>query len=78
MNDVNEQLAAELFLLSELLEAYLTMGEVWEFEGLVDGREYRLAYEFIEERLAGRSVELDAEASGLLRELAERLAAAEP
>lgn len=77
MNDVDEELAAQLFLLSQLLEGVLTAGEIWQFEGLIDGRDYRLAYEFLEQRLAGRRPELDAEASGLLRDVAERLASAD-
>jgi hypothetical protein len=74
MNDVNEQLAAELFLLSQLLESLLTAGEIWEFEGLVDGRDYRSAYEFLEERLVGRTAELGAEASALFHDIRARLA----
>lgn len=75
MNEVDEELAAELFVLSQLCEEFLTVREVWELEGLVDGAEYRGAYDFLQQRLAGRSDALGPEAAHLVRNVAERLAA---
>lgn len=73
MNDVDEELAAELFLVSQQLEGLLTATQIWEFEGLVDGRDYQLAYEFLERRLAGHLADLSSETSALLHDIAERL-----
>lgn len=76
MSEVDEELAAELFVLSQLCEEFLTVREVWELEGLIDGAEYRGAYELLQQRLAGRSNALGPEAVHLMRDVAERLAAA--
>ena len=76
MSEVDEELAAELFVLSQLCEEFLTVREVWELEGLVDGAEYRGAYDFLQQRLAGRSDALGPQAVHLMRDVAERLAAA--
>jgi hypothetical protein len=78
MNKGDEELAADLFLLSQLVEPLLTAGDIWQLEGLVDGRDYREAYEFVQLRLKGREHELIDDGCALMRDVAERLASRKP
>jgi hypothetical protein len=78
MDNVDEELAADLFLLSQLAEPFLTAGDIWQLEGLGDGRDYREAYEFVQLRLKGREHELVGDGRALMREIAERLATGKP
>jgi hypothetical protein len=77
MNEVDAALAANLFLLSQLVERVLPPGDIWQFEGLVDGQDYRGAYDFLEQQLGGRANELSAEARAVMSDVAEQLAAAD-